>query len=94
MPPGCESEELEADFVQRPGEGLFALLKEPLQSYDHRCGKFSFEVQCPNHGSTGAPRPRWERPELGRDPDVTPDQHCEEWGGYFGIARRSASMAF
>ena len=24
---------------------------------------------------------------------MTPDQHCEEWGGYFGIARRDASMA-
>ena len=25
------------------------------------------------HGSTGAPRVRWARPELGKDPDVTPD---------------------
>ena len=30
------------------------------------------------HGSTGAPRARWARPEVGKDPDVTPDQHCEE----------------
>ena len=34
-----------------------------------------------HHGSAGAPRARWARPKLGRDPDETPDQHCEEWGG-------------
>ena len=42
------------------------------------------------HRSAGTPRARWARPELGRDPDVTPDQHCEEWGGYleYRAARR------
>ena len=45
-----------ADFVQRPRGGLFGLLKEPLQSCSHPCGKFNFEVQ--DH----APRVHW-RPE-------------------------------
>ena len=34
-----------ADFVQLPSRGLVALLKEPLQSCDHPCGRFNFEVQ-------------------------------------------------
>ena len=44
---------------------------------------------------TGAPRARRARPELGRDPDVTPDEHCEEWGGYLQdrAVRRGASPA-
>ena len=48
------------------------------------------------HRSAGAPRARWARPELGRDPDVTPDQHCEEWRGLLRdrAFRRGMSMAF
>ena len=48
-----------------------------------------------HHGSTGAPRARWARPELGKDPDVTPDQHCEEWRGLLRdrAFRRGAASA-
>ena len=40
------------------------------------------------HRSTGAPRARWARPELGTQPKVTPDQHCEEWGGILRVSAR------
>ena len=55
-------------------------------------GEVYFRVQGPPHRSTGAPRARWARPELGKDPDVTPDQHCEEWEGLLRgrAARRGA----
>ena len=58
--------------------------------------KFTSGVQCPNHRSAGAPRARWARPELGKDPDVTPDQHCEEWRGLLWdrAFRRSTSWRF
>ena len=47
---------MRADFVQRPREGLFGLLKEPLQSYDQPCGRFNFEVQCAATKGPLAPR--------------------------------------
>ena len=50
----CDAErDLRADFVQLPTGGL---LKEPLQSCDHRCGRFNFEVQCAATKGPLAPR--------------------------------------
>jgi hypothetical protein len=43
-------------------------------------------------GPLAAPRARWARPELGNHAMMTPDQHCDEWGGYFGIARHDVGV--
>ena len=47
----CDGDGSEAELSRRfrplPRRGLFALLKEPLQSCNHPCGRFNFEMQCP-----------------------------------------------
>ena len=43
------------------------------------------------HGSIGAPRARWARPELGNHAMMTPGQHCDEWGGLLRDARFGAA---